>query len=218
MWVAKLKVWHKESYSAEKTRHFEASFSAFNLNAFERGGKTWMSRAIIAYGPEADKLISAMRNDPRIEVEEIKGRQILFNIPAENQFHSLQLDRTVFLLKPVSAKGGLEYWTVGSVEKKHINDLVKRINKLKPEAWAELLKVSQEDVDLFIPTILSKLTEKQRWAYETACRLGYYSYPREMDLEQIAKKLGVPVSTFREHLRLAESKLLPALGNTVSVE
>lgn len=218
MWVAKLKIWHKDSYTAEKTRGIKAWLSSYNLNSFEKDGKTWLSRAIIVYGPDSDKAIEAVKADPRIIVEEVRGRQVLFSMPTVNQFHSLQLDHTVFMLKPNVSKDGVEYWTVGSMEKRHINDLVKRINKLRPNAWAELLKLSDEDVDLFIPSILSKLTEKQRWAYETACKFGYYSYPRAMDLGQIARKIGVPPSTFREHLRLAESKLLPALGNSMSPE
>ena len=218
MWVAKLKAWHSDSYSADKTKGIDASYASYNLNAYEKDGKSWLSRVIIVEGRDYAKLIKAIKSDPRLTVEEVKGRQVIFTMPCRNQFHALQMDDTVFMMKPIIAKKGIEYWTVGSTDKRRISALVKKINALKPKAWAKLISLKREKVDLFIPNILSRLTEKQSWAYETACKFGYYEYPRGMDLQDIAKKVKMPVSTFREHLRIAESKLLPALANSISFE
>ncbi|MFH1200472.1 MAG: helix-turn-helix domain-containing protein, partial [Candidatus Micrarchaeota archaeon] len=126
-------------------------------------------------------------------------------------FHGNLLDRRVFFLKPILATKGREYWTVASFHKKSIEGLFKRINRDRKISHAEMISLKLEPVDVFMPGVLCALSEKQKWAYEMACKYGYYSYPRGKDAQQIAKILEVPESTFREHLRKAESKLLPAL-------
>ena len=46
---------------------------------------------------------------------------------------------------------------------------------------------------------------EQRKALETAMRLGYYEYPREATLEDIAAELELPLTTLRYRLRRAEA-------------
>jgi predicted DNA binding protein len=211
MWVAKLKVWHANSYSMEKTAKLDAAYYGYNLNTFEKDGATWIARVMLATGPQADRLIKEILDDPRIIVEQVKGRQVFFAHPAKTAFHDNLLDRRVFFLKPIYASGGREYWTVASFHKKSIGELFRRLNRDRKISHAEMLSLKRESVDVFMPGVLSGLSGKQRWAYEAACRHGYYRYPREHDAKEIAGILKVPESTFREHLRKAEAKLLPAL-------
>lgn len=53
-----------------------------------------------------------------------------------------------------------------------------------------------------------RLSPRQREAFELARRRGYYGYPRETSATELAADLGVSKSTFLEHLRKAESRLL----------
>ncbi|WP_306061483.1 helix-turn-helix domain-containing protein [Natronococcus wangiae] len=46
---------------------------------------------------------------------------------------------------------------------------------------------------------------EQRKALETAVRLGYYEYPREVTLEDVAAELDLPLTTLRYRLRRAEA-------------
>lgn len=46
---------------------------------------------------------------------------------------------------------------------------------------------------------------EQRNALETAIRLGYYKYPREASLKDIAAELDLPLTTLRYRLRRAET-------------
>ncbi len=38
---------------------------------------------------------------------------------------------------------------------------------------------------------------------------GYYTYPRKSDVQDLAKIAKLSFSTFQEHLRKAENKLIP---------
>lgn len=60
-------------------------------------------------------------------------------------------------------------------------------------------------------TLLSGLTERQVNAMLTAHRHGYYKLPRVTDLQAIAKKESVARTTFQEHLKKAENKVVDAL-------
>jgi len=55
---------------------------------------------------------------------------------------------------------------------------------------------------------LSRLTAKQRQALLTAYSLGYYDVPRRISSEELAKRLKLGTSTYAEHLRKAERRLL----------
>lgn len=211
MWVAKIKFWHANSYVTEKTRNLDAVFTSYYLNTYQEGETTVITRVGLVFGKDAEKLMKTVVTDPRIEILKAQGRQVIFKMPANRAYHTILLDGSVFQLRPPIAKGGFEYWEIAAMDKKHIKRLVERMNKNRKEAWAEMLSLREEDLNLFMPSAFSKLTEKQRWAYEMACKYGYYSYPREFDLETIAGKLNMPESTFREHLRIAESKLFPAI-------
>lgn len=54
----------------------------------------------------------------------------------------------------------------------------------------------------------SILSERQAEVVTLALENGYYEWPREADAETLADHLGIAHSTFLEHLRKAESRLL----------
>lgn len=52
------------------------------------------------------------------------------------------------------------------------------------------------------------LSQRQSEVIELALEEGYFEWPREIGSEKLADKLGIANSTFLEHLRKAERKLL----------
>lgn len=59
--------------------------------------------------------------------------------------------------------------------------------------------------------LFSNLTEKQIDALLGAYSHGYYRLPRKSDVKKIASKRRVPRTTFEEHLRKAENKIIAGL-------
>ena len=55
------------------------------------------------------------------------------------------------------------------------------------------------------------MTRKQSEALANALKLGYYRVPRKTSARGIAKSLGRPLTTYREHLQKGESKPLRAI-------
>jgi predicted DNA binding protein len=63
----------------------------------------------------------------------------------------------------------------------------------------------------FRAALQSRLTDRQREALETAFLGGFFEWPRESTGEDIAEVMGIAQSTFLQHLRAANRKLLSEL-------
>ncbi|UPM43712.1 helix-turn-helix domain-containing protein [Halocatena salina] len=59
--------------------------------------------------------------------------------------------------------------------------------------------------------LLASLTDRQREVFETAVEAGYYDVPRRVTHRDIAGELDCAPSTVDEHLRKAESAVVPHL-------
>lgn len=59
--------------------------------------------------------------------------------------------------------------------------------------------------------ILSALTERQTEVLATAVAMGYYENPRGATCRELGQELGCTAGTAAEHLRVIESKVLPAV-------
>ena len=97
----------------------------------------------------------------------------------------------------------------------HFEELLRRLEK-----WEWNYKIMRKvpfdgflasSLTLTADALFSGLTEKQLSAMLTAFRYGYYNLPRSMDLQTIAAKEKVPRTTFQEHLKKAENKLVTAV-------
>ncbi len=58
------------------------------------------------------------------------------------------------------------------------------------------------------------LTDRQQEVVETAVEVGYYDIPRRATHEDVAEELGCTASTAGEHLRKAESKVMPRTSDS----
>ena len=81
---------------------------------------------------------------------------------------------------------------------------------------AELLRkrelpLSALPSSIWTNVLFGDLTQKQADALLTAYRFGYYSSPRPVTTEHIAASVGVGRTTYEEHLRKAENRVIAAL-------
>jgi hypothetical protein len=68
--------------------------------------------------------------------------------------------------------------------------------------------LSLTDAKFALNSPLNGLTDKQRKVLTTAFDLGYYSLPRKVSTEQLAKRLGLHKSALQVHRRKAEMRLI----------
>ena len=177
-------------------------------------------RAVAVAAPKAapkeenkKRFIEDLKKDKRIRRIEVSGDIYSYELELPKSARHVQLfyNRSLLFLKPViHTEEGFEYWELASWERKN---LIEFINKLtKHMDHMRILKLKQTKLkDVYFPMIMPKLTKEQKMAIELAYRRGYYSYPRKIKLKDLAKESGLSISTFQEHLRKAEIKLLPNL-------
>ncbi|MBI5229107.1 helix-turn-helix domain-containing protein [Candidatus Micrarchaeota archaeon] len=211
MWVAEFKVWHKGSVAMELSRKYNATLSSFTLNSFEKNRESYINRVGVVQGPDAAKLIMVLGKEPRIDVTKVIGNQVFYSLKINLAFHSVFFDSNLIFIKPVRIMRGFEYWTVASWDKRNLTKLFSRIKAQKGYATIEMISLKQERLKNFFPTAFAQLTEKQKQAIEAVYRAGYYNYPRSISLEELALQLKIPRTTLQEHLRKAESKIIPAI-------
>jgi predicted DNA binding protein len=114
---------------------------------------------------------------------------------------------------PVVYRDGWANFRVISFEQKRTRDLYDELRQL---GSAELLRKRELSLSV-LPTsvwtnvLFGDLTGKQAEALLTAHRFGYYTSPRQVTTEPIAASLGVGRTTFEEHLRKAENRVIAAL-------
>ncbi|MCW3977416.1 MAG: helix-turn-helix domain-containing protein [Candidatus Bathyarchaeota archaeon] len=96
-----------------------------------------------------------------------------------------------------------------------LEELLRRLEK-----WGWFYKILRKvpfdgfiasSLTLTADALFSELTEKQIDALLTAYRHGYYNLPRDADVQTIALKEKVPRTTFQEHLKKAENKVVRGL-------
>ncbi|RBI59503.1 bacterio-opsin activator [halophilic archaeon] len=99
--------------------------------------------------------------------------------------------------------------------------LGRRIEKIRKEynaniTFKHVTPVDQERSRSSFQNRLDDLTPRQRQSFELARQNGYYEWPRETSVQDLADELGVSKTTFLEHLRSAENCLLdpPETQNT----
>lgn len=114
---------------------------------------------------------------------------------------------------PVIFQDGWVNFRVISFQSRNPSDLYAELKKRGP---AELvrkreLSLSALPTSVWTNVLFGDLTAKQSEALLTAHRFGYYTSPRAVTTEHIAQSLGIGRTTYEEHLRKAENRVVSAL-------
>ncbi|MFA6462325.1 MAG: helix-turn-helix domain-containing protein [Candidatus Woesearchaeota archaeon] len=217
MWVAKIRLVHKDCITSQLTKKYGITNLVYGLGYYSDKNFLYFNIMHIPRGEEDKKkaFINEVKKDKRIIKFEQAGGMFftLVKEPNKNK-HLIQFyNPKIFFLKPdINTSDGHEVYEIGSWDRKEIQ---KFIDMAKKHMEGELLKLKREKVaDIYLPHIATQLTDKQLQAISLAESNGYYDYPRHIEQEMLARIMKVSKSTYQNHLRIAEKKLMPFLvGN-----
>ncbi|MFA5992672.1 MAG: helix-turn-helix domain-containing protein [Candidatus Pacearchaeota archaeon] len=213
MWSLKFKVENLDSIYTVLTKKYNVTDYFYPVDRYKKGNNILILGIHILEGEEKDKksFVNELKKNTKVLKFECNKNMLIVLIKEEEKFYELLYNPELYLTHPVTAKQGYEYWNVSSWDRTLLEGLIKEIEK-----WKEKLKNFQLQSiqktnlnDIYFPKLSPELPEKQKQAFEIAIKNNYYTFPRKVDLSDLAKIMKISTSTYQEHLRKAEAKLLP---------
>lgn len=216
MWITKLQLRHEDCPIVTRCQKFEMIVLSYPSTWYEQKGRKYATTTCYFQTHDEEKkkkFMADLKADRRITNLEVSGDIFTYEIDLGREGEHVMLYhlKQIFFVKPVvNHFDGHEYWEVASWKRE---DLEKFINALKGHMdTARILKLESSPLtDIYFPNVMPRLSRGQKKAIELAYQNNYYSYPRKISLAKLAKLAGKGISTFQEHLRKAELKLLPVI-------
>jgi len=216
MWITKLQLRHEDCPIVTRCQKFKLIVFSYPSTWYEEKGKKLATTTCFFQSNDEDKkkkFINDLKSDRRITNIEVSGDVFTYEIKLANDGEHVMLyhTRNIIFVKPVvNHFDGHEYWEVASWKREEIEKFIQSLKKHMNTC--KILKMENSPLtDVYFPNVMPKISINQKKALELAYAHGYYSYPRKISLEKLAKIAKVGVSTFQEHLRKAELKLLPVI-------
>lgn len=223
-------IWHPSCWTLETTRKADAGLYTHSNTPV--GDKT--VGIVTLYGPSQDSLKTfgaIIQDSPLTEsVTVLSHNSPTLSSPqgSTTQTALVNFDSGPSIRHAFSSRGFVHYGPTRHEDGREQRSLLiranrqtarRRIEHIEHEYGADidLMKLNSitDDVDTHNQSGLEhatlpgdQLSPRQRDAFLLARSCGYYGYPREVTAAELAAELDVTKTTFLEHLRKAEAKLL----------
>lgn len=222
MWIAKLRIKHDDCVVGTRCKKYNVSSIGVPIDSYNTKTHSYFLHFETLQGKDEDikAFIDDLKKDKKIKELEVEGTSLFFlvEIPIKNKIPTTHYNPKTFFLKPVVVDtDGYEYWEIGSWKKGLLNDFI--LNLQKENFDVKILKLQDSKLtNIYFPQVMPFLSKNQRKALELAFANGYYDYPRKIELKNLAMLMKLSLSTYREHLRRAEKKVMPDLIRNVKDE
>lgn len=118
-------------------------------------------------------------------------------------------------LQNVRAEDGRLHLTFYAPDIEQVREIVSNLRERYDGVRLKHLSQSGDvDDENLVLVDRSRLTDRQREVIETAYEMGYFEHPRTANASDVADELDITLSTFTEHLAIAQSKVLDAIVDT----
>ncbi len=212
MWIMKLKVESKNQFLGRMAIKHKVSMTGYPLSYYKDEKWIYLITCGFMFGEEKNKkaLVKDAKKQPELVKLEIKDDFVVL-VTKQPLFTEPVWDPRIIRPSPtiINCKEEKHIWDLASFDRKILEDILKFSEKY---LGAELLKFKEEKIsNISITRLLPKLSAKQKQAMEIAINQGYYDYPKKVKMEKLAKIMKVSYSTYQQHLKTAESKIIPSI-------
>lgn len=119
-------------------------------------------------------------------------------------------------IPPVVLMGGWEHYRLLGFDESDVRGLLRELDKIGKVEVLQKKTVPEGVTDdafvISLSSLFGQLTEKQLKALVTAIEGGYYEIPKRVRTEDLARVSKQPRTTYEEHIRKAESKIVHAMA------
>jgi len=224
MWVTKLK-WKHDCIIGKRCEKYNVKVIGYPIDFYVdkvKGKKqTLYLHFEKVYGEDKQikRFFADFRKDKRLKYLEIEGNAFFFAYKIDvHEVPTAHYSKAIFFLKPIIVdKDGYESWEIASWKKENLMSFIKETKeKMTDLIDFKVLMIKKTKLsEIYFPQILPELSKGQSRALELASEEGYFNYPRHIELRELAKMMEVSLSTYREHLRRAESKIIPSISKDI---
>lgn len=111
---------------------------------------------------------------------------------------------------PALFSEGREFFTIIAPSRDRLRHLMERLKEFGGAELRAVSDIAPTDLTLSVNLggVAGSLTSRQLAVLTKAVEAGYYDAPRRVSSEQLADAFGIARTTFEEHLRKAEAKVL----------
>jgi len=210
MWVLKIKLDSDKQFVGKLAIKHKISLAHYPISTYKDKKWLYLIAAGFIFGKDKDKksFIKDLKKQSFVVEYEFKN-DFGIGIVKQPLFTEPLWDTRIIRLSPViiNYKEKKNIMHLGSFSKE---PLMKIYKLTKKTLNTEIIKFKKEKItNISYTTALPELTKKQKQAFGVAINNGYYDYPKKAELKQLAKIMKVSYSTYQEHLRKAESKIIP---------
>lgn len=204
MYKAKFRVFHHGCWGSGLTKKFPDLI--MYISTFHQTDEEHIQDAVYVSGDNKkfDEVIDYLRSHKIVYNVKILDRaedylflqiytswkNILANTLARNN---------CFLLEPIRLHNGYEWWSIGSASKENLQAVYNDQQNVGDVKLLYIKEATFEGPDL---------TAKQQSIVKMAYDNGYYEIPHRTSLDELAKKANLGKTTFLEHMRKAEAKII----------
>jgi len=225
-----ISVWHPNCWTLEVTEQTDAGLLGHGVYTSDDG--TAKGRFTV-YGDsvdEVDALIEATRETlltgevmeiekshevytPRVSPPENTTRELFVEFDPENSIDESFISRGFIYDGPTRIESGRETWSVvAHHDRQRTKELLDEVREeMDAEIEVESITTSTWEQGVSNSRLTSQLSARQQEVFRHARRNGYYEWPRAVTARELADDFGVTKTTYLEHLRKAESKLLHSI-------
>jgi predicted DNA binding protein len=179
-----------------------------SFNSYRKGRYYFVYHFGTVYGDNYKEFLNLLKNDKRVDYIEMDSRTfIAVEKRAFREVPGMYVTPELIYIKPVYVdERGYETWELAAIKKETLMGFINRFKDV------ELFRLERTKLrDVYFPRLSPDLTQHQRDALELAVKEGYYQFPKNTDLNKLARKVKLSKSAFREHLKRAEMKVLGLL-------
>lgn len=217
MWYLKFKIKHNDCMYASKLEELQLSVFFHPLGNYKKN-KNIFTSAIQKISGKEDSIKKyyqyLKKHKSTVKIERYKN--LIFTLAKHHEssvaYESIYSPELFYPIPAFLDKGGFEVWEISCWDRKPLEKLIDTMMKSKTTIHFQILSFSKKTLhEIYLLKLLPNLSKSQKNAIELAYRKGYYSYPKKTDLNELSKIMGVGKSTFQEHLKKAEGKIIPYL-------
>ena len=212
MWVAKLRLKHDDCVIGRRCKRFNVKSIGTPINSYTEADKSYYIRfeTFVGEQEKIQRLLEDLKEDPSIKNVEIQDNSAFFTneFPARQKIPTIHNNPKIFFTnQEITDEQGYENWEITSLDEQTLRGFI--VNLQKEHSEVKVIDIQNKNLnEVYSPKIKASLTKGQTKALELAKQKGYYNFPRNVELKDLAKEAGISLSTFREHLRKAEKKII----------